>query len=485
MLGKEEKRGNLWDSYLQGLLVPRDHILMKIKEVVDWDSLEKEAEGCYCKGWGRPGYPIGVMLRILFLEYWANLSDVKVVEEIRYNLLYRAFVGIGIQEDIPDDTSLVVFRKRLGEEIFERIFEKLVEQCREKGLLDGKKKIVDGSKVEANVAIKSSLGLLRQGRRLLIKEVKKIDEERGKELERKYGGEISGIKEEAVVKEEVERSERLLEEVEEIEESKWSEGGKKLKEAFRWVLKGEGGRLLSSFIDLDARWGRTKKEGKFYGYKICGIMDGSGIVTSLEVIGGNEHEGVRLKELLKKEDRKKLEGEELYGDKAYDSVGNRRELKKRGLKAIIPPRYENKQAFRFQYEGKGKRLLCERGKKSIGSFKGKKGRFYYFSEKDCKKCEKKGNCLSPGQRRKVIYVSDKAREIMIEGRIERKDSKFRQGIERKWGEAKVWHRLFRARYWGKGKVFIQVLITFLVINAKKMVRLMEKRIKKKEVMATA
>ena len=65
-----------------------------------------------------------------------------------------------------------------------------------------------------------------------------------------------------------------------------------------------------------------KKKGKFYGYKIYGGMDGSGIVTSVEVIRRNEQEGVRLEELLKKEDRKKLGGEEVYRDKGCDSVGN-------------------------------------------------------------------------------------------------------------------------------------------------------------------
>lgn len=48
----------------------------------------------------------------------------------------------------------------------------------------------------------------------------------------------------------------------------------------------------------------------------------------------------------------------------------------------------------------------------------------------------------------------------------------RKRIERKFGEAKQWHRLDRARYWGKAKVAIQALMTFLVINAKRMVKLL-------------
>jgi len=47
-------------------------------------------------------------------------------------------------------------------------------------------------------------------------------------------------------------------------------------------------------------------------------------------------------------------------------------------------------------------------------------------------------------------------------------------IERKFGEAKKWHGLDRARYRGKWRVNIQSLMTFLVINVKRMVKLMEK-----------
>jgi IS5 family transposase len=47
----------------------------------------------------------------------------------------------------------------------------------------------------------------------------------------------------------------------------------------------------------------------------------------------------------------------------------------------------------------------------------------------------------------------------------------RKRIERKFGEAKQWHGLRRARYWGKAKVAIQTFMTFLVLNAKRIVKL--------------
>jgi hypothetical protein len=40
-------------------------------------------------------------------------------------------LGLKVRDSIPDDTSLVIFRKRLGEERFERIFDKFIKQCEE------------------------------------------------------------------------------------------------------------------------------------------------------------------------------------------------------------------------------------------------------------------------------------------------------------------------------------------------------------------
>jgi IS5 family transposase len=61
---------------------------------------------------------------------------VEVVNQLKFNVLFRYFVGLKAEDSIPDDTSLVVFRKRLGEKLFERIFDELVKRI---GLKPGEK----------------------------------------------------------------------------------------------------------------------------------------------------------------------------------------------------------------------------------------------------------------------------------------------------------------------------------------------------------
>jgi len=55
------------------------------------------------------------------------------------NILFRRFVGLSVKDAVPDDSSLCVFRVRLGEERFQRVFSRLIGQCNERGLTEKSK----------------------------------------------------------------------------------------------------------------------------------------------------------------------------------------------------------------------------------------------------------------------------------------------------------------------------------------------------------
>jgi IS5 family transposase len=62
-------------------------------------------------------------------------KDRRLCEEVRYNLAYRWFCRLSLGEDVPEHSSLTRIRDRLGEEIFEKAFRKIVGQCQQKGLV--------------------------------------------------------------------------------------------------------------------------------------------------------------------------------------------------------------------------------------------------------------------------------------------------------------------------------------------------------------
>jgi IS5 family transposase len=475
MLGREDRQGNFFDEYVYGNMVPEDHILVKIKGALDFSFVEEETKDLYSRDFGRPAFPAEVMFRMLFLEFFYNLSDVEVSRQCQYNILYRWFVGLKIEDRVPDDTSLVVFRRRVGEERFERLFARVVEKAKEEGLLRERYKIVDATAVVADVAIPNTVNLLRQGRRVIIKEIAKREPLSAQRLESEYMSREKlwqKPRKEELVKE-IEIGRRFIEEVrgrygEEIEEK---------VEALEGVLApGRGQEKIVSFIDFEARHGRKSPKRMFSGYKAHIAEDESEIVTSCDVLSGNRHEGHELPQLLEMEKEKGIKAEAVVADGLYDSGENRGRIHEEGMKAYIPFRGERKWMEKFTYFPEEDQVVCAIGKKTIGKIPQENGMLYYFSAQDCRSCSRLRKCVRQNQVRMTVWISDDYKQkIADDGEGRREALRLRKMVERKFGEAKKWHGMGRARYRGRAKVKIQVLMTFLVLNVKRMTRLLDRQ----------
>lgn len=184
MLGKTDPQGNFFDSYIEEHFLPEEHELLKIRKNVDFSFIEREVKGLYAKEKGRISYPPSAMFKILFLKFYYNLSDVEVVKQLKFNILFRYFVGLKAKDAIPDYTSLIVFRKRLGKERVERIFDEFFKQCRDKGLLKEKLKAIDTAHIIADVAIPNTIDLLKEGRKRILRTIEKETEKLEKSLKK-------------------------------------------------------------------------------------------------------------------------------------------------------------------------------------------------------------------------------------------------------------------------------------------------------------
>jgi IS5 family transposase len=97
-------------------------------------------------------------LRILLIGYLYGItSERKLVEELRIHLAWRRFTGLGFDQEIPHHSTLSKNRHGRFQEskLFEELFEQIVRQCVEVGLVQGKQLSVDGSFVEANASKES------------------------------------------------------------------------------------------------------------------------------------------------------------------------------------------------------------------------------------------------------------------------------------------------------------------------------------------
>ena len=124
MIGKESGQDELaaWGiEYKPG-------VLDRIKEELDWKPFEKRL----CKVFkpvrnGRPSYPPVMLFKVLLLQQWYGLSDPMAEEAIGDRLSFRRFLGLGLHDAIPDETTICRFRGRLAER---RLAEKLLGELK-------------------------------------------------------------------------------------------------------------------------------------------------------------------------------------------------------------------------------------------------------------------------------------------------------------------------------------------------------------------
>lgn len=139
-----------------------------------------------------------------------------------------------LSDDTPDDTTLVVFRARLGEERFRRLFDRIVKQAMELGLLTERRKIIDATVIRADVALKNRAELLRQGRKRVIREVAARCPERAAALERFSGSkDKEGLSREEIAIREEELTEEMLDALSDVDDDKvrfWAEELRKVKD---------------------------------------------------------------------------------------------------------------------------------------------------------------------------------------------------------------------------------------------------------------
>jgi len=176
MLKPKSPQESFFGSYLYDRIVPIDHLLRKINQVVDFSFTGQILNDRYHPHIGRPAEDPEFMLRLCLLQYIYGDSDRQVIENARINLAYKYFLGLTVDAEVPDYTTISYFRaQRLGEEKFQLVLEQIVLQCINKGLVKGNRQIIDSTPVIANITLSSITGLVRKCRENVLKTIAKQD----------------------------------------------------------------------------------------------------------------------------------------------------------------------------------------------------------------------------------------------------------------------------------------------------------------------
>ena len=138
-------------------IVPPDHVLRRIKDKVDFSFVNKITEDCYHPNNGQPALSAELYFKIILVGHMFNIrSNRRLVSEIKFNVLYRWFCDLNVQDTVPHHATLSRTRKRFGVKIFEKFFQEILMQCRAKGLIEEKSGVItDSTLFQSNASLDS------------------------------------------------------------------------------------------------------------------------------------------------------------------------------------------------------------------------------------------------------------------------------------------------------------------------------------------
>lgn len=158
MRGADERSGSLFSYVDLEARVPKGHPLRPIRDIVNeaLSALEDDFATMYAP-LGRPSIPPEKLLRALLLQaFYTIRSERQLMERLEFDLLFRWFVGLGIDDPVWDHSVFSKNRDRLLEgEIAVKFLNAILAQPKVKKLLSSEHFSVDGTLVEAWASMKS------------------------------------------------------------------------------------------------------------------------------------------------------------------------------------------------------------------------------------------------------------------------------------------------------------------------------------------
>lgn len=408
-------------------LIPEDHILKQVDKVIDLSWLRSEVADTYNEVMGRPSIDPEAALRLMLAGYFQNIiHDRKLMREAQVNLAIRWFAGFRLDEKLPDHSALTKIRQRWGPERFKKIFQKTVQMCIEAGLVNGETVHIDSTLIRADVSWES--------------------------LTTEY-------------------ADKTLKE-------------NRLEDDSNEHISRTGKPKKRSNTDPDATLTTSshtfRMEPSFKQHTV--VDDQCGVVLDVDTTTGEASEGKELLNQIERTEQttgRKIET--VTADMAYAHTENYSQLEQRNTEAVIPvqtshTKPKNIPIHRFKYDSRNEIVRCPRGKILRRSSRTDKGWVYRATNKDCGNCPLKARCISSTAKVRLILITDGYESLLrARRRWQNRDEDIRDKYKRhKWrvegihGEAKTQHGLRRAVRRGLANVSIQVYLTAMVMNLKRL-----------------
>lgn len=472
-------------TFLYDIVVPKDNMLRKINELVDFSFVYDELESKYCLNNGRAAVPPIRMFKYLMLKAIFELSDVDVVERSKYDMSFKYFLDMAPEDSVIEPSSLTKFRKlRLKDiNILDMLIAKTVGIAIEHGIIKSNAIIVDSTHTKARYNQKTSREILLEYSKKLRKSVYSVDENLKSLLPSKVNN--------GILEDEIEYCKKLITVVKSNEVLSNYPMVKENLNLLEETVNDDLEKIALS-KDEDAKTGHKTYDTSFFGYKTHIAMTEERIITAATVTSGEKHDGKQLQELVEKSNAAGLEVEEVIGDSAYSEKENLQFAEKENIKLISKlsstVTHGNKRSSgEFEYNKDAGRYVCRAGHMSIKKLSTRPKKHakdgsgtvesYFFDVEKCKICPYKEGCYKDGAKTKSYSVSIKTHTH--QKHMEFQETKYfkerareRYKIEAKNSELKHRHGYDVASSSGLLGMELQGAVTMFVVNMKRIITLL-------------
>ena len=494
------------DQEIFDATVPADHYLRRVLAAIDFEPFREKLLSCYHSTLGRPAIEPLVLLKLEFLQYQYGFSDRQVIEQCRVNMAFRLFLGLSLHSPLPDPSLLTYFRERLGPEAHQQVFQQLIAQARQLGLVKDRLRLKDATHILANIAVPSTLTLVAQARDQLLSAAlpyapERVAQERAEVI--RLRGATADLPDPERLAHRVVHLRNLVAWAEELlppgepAVPAWDPARQRLRQALDLAHQILDARdnpkapdKVVSVHDPKARTGWHHQW--FTGYSLDIAMDAdSEFVTAIDVLPANADEAANATRLIQQEEQ--AQGNDVEA-MSIDSIGFRGDLidewtdpQGLNLEVIVPPIEPTPSGGfppeAFPLDADQAKLTCPAGQTTQTRERNANdtGWKYRFTARQCAGCSLRGQCMAKPKTttggRTVIKNDYEAtyRAAREKAKTRRYQEVRRQHpkVERKLGELARWHKVRHARYRGTPKVLIQALLTGLVVNMKRFLKLVQ------------
>jgi transposase len=481
MLAQQQKLQLSTYSDLYELIVPKENILRKINELIDFSFIHDELVNKYCSNNGRNAESPIRMFKYLLLKTIYDISDVDVVERSLFDMSFKYFLEMTPEEDVIDPSSLTKFRKlRLKDtDLLNLLIGKTVSIALEKGIIKSKSIIVDATHSSSRSNPLSPIEVLKERARQLRKVVYSTDENLKERMPQKNEDNDLGH--------ELSYCEKLRKKIESDETLRSLPKVKEKLNLLKETMEDTQDHYTLS-KDPDARTGHKTTDTSFFGFKTHIAMTEERIITAAVVTSGEKGDGPEFPALLETSQENGIEVDTIIGDTAYSGKENLKLASEQDIKVVAKLNPSIAQGFRnqkntFDYNKDAGMFVCPAGHMALRKARqGKKddGKnqvdTYYFDVEKCNTCASKNGCYKSGARTKTYSVSIKSNQHQAQMKFQQTDyfkekAKHRYKIEAKNSELKNVHGYSRASSYGIASMQMQGAMAIFTVNLKRILKL--------------